>query len=283
MSDVVEDVVEAVERIPKADLNGTNKTQQWVILGVTAAVSAGAGATAAYFFLRYKIKAHYEELAKQEIDQSLAYMRHIRREKPEPGDILAQHEKEGAAAGDLAAKYEGIDPSEERVVEIFNPDGVTNVFDLDDESAQQMREKLNAFKEGDDPNSPKNGWDFETEKARRTANVPYVITEDEFFENASDKDQVSFTYFEGDGVLVDEQDKPVEDDSIVGSDNLTRFGQGTRDKNMVHVRNERLDLEFEIARSKGKYVVEVLGLGDDEDSLQHSGRRRPQRFRPDDD
>lgn len=286
MTDVVEEVTEAVDHLTSGNLNGTTKGQQAIVLGLVGGGAALVSGVATYFVtkrkLEGKLRLEYAEMARQEIEQSQAYMRFVR-EKPDPADILAAHE-DSAEAASITQKYAGIEPSEERIIEVKTEDGRTVKIDLDQQ--ETAREIVNAFSEGDDPTAPKNGWDYETEVARRSAEVPYVISEEEFFENADEKEQVSFTYFEGDGVLVDEQDKPVGDDdhvnSLVGADNLLRFGQGTKDKNMVHVRNDKLDMEFEIARSKGKYSVEVLGF-DDEDSLQHSGRRRPQRFRPDDD
>ena len=83
--------------------------------------------------------------------------------------------------------------------------------------------------------------------------------EQEFFlENENDLSQVSLTYFEPDAVLVDEQDRPFSDPSLVGTANL-RFGCGSKDVNIVYVHNPNIDVLFEIARSEMSYA-EVLGL-----------------------
>lgn len=92
---------------------------------------------------------------------------------------------------------------------------------------------------------------------------PYVITIDEFMEdNGYSKNTV--TYYEVDDVLVDEREMPIDDiENTVGTRNLDRFGQPggpSKDANMVHVRNERIDVDFEVLRAKGSYAEMVLGI-----------------------
>lgn len=92
---------------------------------------------------------------------------------------------------------------------------------------------------------------------------PYVINVDEFLTGEKDYEQVPYTYYEGDKVLVDSQDKAitaVEVSATVGHENLQRFGEQSEDEDSVYVRNDKLCLDFEIVRSHGKYSVEVLGL-----------------------
>jgi hypothetical protein len=93
-------------------------------------------------------------------------------------------------------------------------------------------------------------------------------------ENEPDHIQHTLTYFEGDDVLTDEEDQPInETDDTVGNANLLKFGHGSKDNNIVYVRNEKLDLDFEITRSKGSYIKEVLGF------IQHDDRKRVRSFR----
>lgn len=79
---------------------------------------------------------------------------------------------------------------------------------------------------------------------------PYVISPADF-DTEDDYEVYSLTYY-ADGVLVDEQNNPIEDvDAMVGRDSLTHFGEYEDDA--VHVRNEAMQCDFEILRDLSKY------------------------------
>lgn len=123
-------------------------------------------------------------------------------------------------------------------------------------------------------------WD-ETDEEDRTEDAPYILHQDEFFQNEKGYRQTSLTWFDGDKILVDEHDVPIyAPEKIVGN---LRFGRGTNDKDMVYIRNDRLDAEYEITRHPGHYTIEVMGLNEEEaaeqNELKHS--QRIHRFRMD--
>lgn len=129
-------------------------------------------------------------------------------------------------------------------------------------------------------------WDQDVEDARRAQlenGVPYVISEMEHEENAPGHEQATLTWYEKDQVLLDDKDEIVDNvDYVAGEDNLLRFGEGTMDKNLLYVRNDRITLDLEIIRSFGSYAEEVLGESPTE--LRHSsdsnrGRRPVRKFR----
>ena len=81
---------------------------------------------------------------------------------------------------------------------------------------------------------------------------PYVIPPDEFGEKLG-HETVSLTYY-ADGVLADEIDEPMDDDNInktVGREWVTHFGEYEDDS--VFVRNDDLELDFEILMDCRKY------------------------------
>lgn len=79
---------------------------------------------------------------------------------------------------------------------------------------------------------------------------PYVISPEEYGE-IDTYQQVSLTYF-SDGVLTDELNDPVEDvEDTVGFDSLNHFGDYEDDS--VHVRNDRLKIDYEILMVLSKY------------------------------
>ena len=119
-------------------------------------------------------------------------------------------------------------------------------------------------------------WDQEAEESSRHAESPYVISHDEFMENSFEHQQNSLTYYRGDDTLVDERDQPIDEvEAVVGMENLRLFGHGSRDSNIVYIRNERIELDFEVTQNRGKYGEEVLGFqhADFPNSRFRKGRR----------
>lgn len=73
---------------------------------------------------------------------------------------------------------------------------------------------------------------------------PYVISPDEFGE-LDEYDQISLTYYAGRQILVDEDGSVItNDDEIVGTESLSRFGEYEDDT--VFVRNDKLKCDYEI-------------------------------------
>lgn len=120
-------------------------------------------------------------------------------------------------------------------------------------------------------------FDYGAELAARSSEEPYVLSHDEYMANEFDYTQVDWTYFAGDGILVDSEERPVEDiRGTVGKENLKKFGHGSGDENIVFVRNEKREIEYEITRSSAKYTTTV-GF------LEHSDRPGVRKFRSYDD
>lgn len=115
--------------------------------------------------------------------------------------------------------------------------------------------------------------------ADRDPATPYIITKEEFYQNDPDNEQIAFTYFEGDGILVDDREEfnPIDNvDRVAGEDNLLHFGYGSGDEHIVYIRNETVDppMDLCITRSTGKYGDEVMQIGEEDGpSLQHSQKR----------
>lgn len=117
------------------------------------------------------------------------------------------------------------------------------------------------------------GWNYKKELASRTPNAPYIIHQDEHQQSEHGYEQVEYIYWDGDGVLTDSDNQPFLDSrSLVGSENL-KWGHGADDANLVHVRNDTLELEMSITRDPRSWE-EQDGL-DAEDTLRHSSQSRP--------
>ena len=104
-------------------------------------------------------------------------------------------------------------------------------------------------------------WDEELERRENEPDKPYVITLEEYMAGEKNYTQTALTYFDGDDVLADERDSIIEDiEATVGRENMLRFGHASNDRNLVYIRNDRIELDFEVVHSDGKYAEEVLGF-----------------------
>lgn len=124
---------------------------------------------------------------------------------------------------------------------------------------EEMAQAQNVFEDGPEGTVP---FDYMTEIPMRTPNAPYVVSIEEFMnQEAENYDQVTISYYAGDDVLANERDEMMDDpDGSVGLENLKKFGYGSSDPNSVYVRNDRLQLEFEVVRYEEKYSKVVMGL-----------------------
>jgi len=117
-------------------------------------------------------------------------------------------------------------------------------------------------------------WDYEEEKKTRDSLAPYVIHKDEFWSDEKNFDQHTWTFYEGDDVMIDEDDVIIYNhDQKLGE---LKFGHGSGDKDTVYIRNEKLRLEVEVLRDLGMYSIEVLGMEvdhGDEKNVEHSMKK----------
>jgi hypothetical protein len=103
-------------------------------------------------------------------------------------------------------------------------------------------------------------WDAEAEEANRDPAIPYVISYEEFMENAYEHSQTTLTYYEGDDVLCEADGSVVFDIEKIIGDNLGRFGHGSKEQNIVYIRNEVAEADYEVVKNTGNYADIVHGL-----------------------
>ncbi len=118
-------------------------------------------------------------------------------------------------------------------------------------------------------------WDYHKERQRRSPLRPYVIHYDE----RDEKPYVegTLTYYTEDDVLCNELDEVIaesERERLVGDANLEKFGHGSNDAQIVYIRNDALETQYEIVRSPNSYAKEVYGL----EHADTSRRRKKRRF-----
>lgn len=103
---------------------------------------------------------------------------------------------------------------------------------------------------------------------------PFIISVEDFMDD-DEYTRQTIVYYEEDDTLVDDRDQVIPDvEGTVGSDALTKFGTGSSDKDIVYVRNNALDTQFEVVRNKGSFTEVVLGY-------ESSEKQRPRKMRDD--
>lgn len=257
MEEAVDNVIDSVDVV-------SGRPAVYLAIGIV--VGAGAGGSIAWIVAKRRYQFKYETLAQQEIAEAKAFYNQLAKselnrsvDEPDEQELTQQ----GAEAASALMNYRG--------------DGaaVGDIVVVEETTEVEVRPQTsNVFER----NRADLVWDQDQEEAHRaTLNVdePYIICQKEYMENEDDYSQVSFTYFAEDDVLVDEKEKPIDlVDSVVGEDNLTRFGHGTTDNRIVLVRNDKLRMDFEVLKNDGSYSKEVLGF-------QHSDGPKVRKMRRD--
>lgn len=91
---------------------------------------------------------------------------------------------------------------------------------------------------------------------------PYEISRDDMGEAPVGWQGICITYYGGDNVLVDDQDDPIRDIlKTVGPINKENFATMSGKPYVRLVRNERLEVDFEIAYDPRAYADAVLNYG----------------------
>ena len=242
----------------------------------------GAGMLVGSLLERRVLEREYEERANREIEAARDYYKRVHKledySDPEALSKSLGYEIEQTPDPDLEAAMKALRAYTGHPEQVG--DTVQEGVDLEDqlpEVEEQLKEDSETGRLGENlfaAYSDKE-WDYEVEMSKRTnGGGPYVIHVDEFNANENEFEQAQLTYYEGDGVLADMRDDPIPAiDKVVGEGNLFRFGHGGADENTVYVRNEKMEMEWEITKSDGKFSEIVLGI------LSHADEYMPRRKR----
>lgn len=245
---VIEEVADQIEEVAEVTRRLTGREVGFFFggIGIGAAIGFGIG----YITQENKMATKYEKIAEGEIAE------------------MREHFRQKMVA--LQAREEGKRP----LAEIVEEAGYVSTDAEEPESEEETpgedpveKVKRNIFQERMELDQ---SWDYAVEAKRRAQNpgVPYVIHVEEHRENTPEHEQVTFTFYEEDGVLCDVRDQIVDDpEGVVGLGNLQRFGEGSLDPSIVYVRNDRLTLDIEICLNPKSYAEDVHGL-------RHSDERR---------
>jgi len=251
--------------------------QKGVQIGLASTASLLSGAAVGFAVATQRAEKKWEKILDEEIEKAKVHysLKHKVGEFADPvklaesvGAEVVEEETVEYTEGDAKAALQALRNYKGEAREDDDPDPET-----DKEAEELIEEEIRQSKTNSIFENAPEEFDWDEEMAKREASdtEPFVITSEEFLEGTAEYETQSLTYFEGDSVLADEKDQMVDVDSIVNSDNL-RFGYGSKDPNIVYVRNPRIELDMEIVRSEGSYAQEVLGFVE-EDEMRHSGGR----------
>lgn len=118
----------------------------------------------------------------------------------------------------------------------------------------------------------------------RDAHGPYTISMEEYMDEDGEKPYTNteVTWFEGDDVLVDVLGTEIPDkDGNLGTKFRDQFGRGSKDPSVVYLRNERLELDFEVTKDERTYLEGVLKILPQEKA--EASMYKPRKMRESDD
>jgi hypothetical protein len=167
-------------------------------------------------------------------------------------DIASVNEMTTRRINEMKQAIMDVDDEEENV-EISTTEDIEDISDEELKTNERIVMQYNKAvrKEGE----------VESIRPKPTKAMIYVISQEEFMEEG-DYDKVSLEYFEGDKVLVDDRDIPVDDpDSIIGEGTLDDFAI-SEDAEM-YVRNDNISVDYELTKSEGSYRDFIDGPQDE--------------------
>lgn len=252
-------------------------TLEEVVSDIAPAVSSGGkyalmaagvifGASVSYLATKYYLERKYADMAEREIEEIRELYFEKKRQEKNGGETL------NVQKPNLTKLMEDLEYRQaEREQEIIN--GPEPMVVPPDEPVQEDNDVVlrNTFE-------AESSWNWEAENSLRESldpGVPYVIHRDEFFNNENNWDQAHYTYYEKDDILADDHDAPADDqDALVGLVNLTKFGHGSFDPNVVYVRNPELEIEIAVVCTDESFQKDQHG---DDDQPPSDPRKRRSR------
>lgn len=204
------------------------------------------------------------------------------KEEADVAVVLPFDKEEASLLTDEQAEAMGLTGSMREIVEqrLAMPGGADRLLESLINDPITEEEVTNVYPEYSNVFSDNYGvWDYETEHAQRTEEAPYVIHADEFAANEKKYHQQSLIWYEGDEIMTDEDNNPfMRHGEYLGE---LKFGHGSRSEDVVFIRNDKMEGEYEVVRNYSSYAKEVLGVEAEEqyeqEEIRHS--QQPMRLR----
>lgn len=226
----------------------TAPVPRWVAF-VAVASSTTAAVAGTYVVLKRQFEEEYQSRLEKEIRDTKVFVMH-------KAAIKEQTVEE------LDAEIEATVSEAVELMKDYNPDA----------RVEGYKDNLREITKNVFTNASTRELEPEEILARNTLE-PYIVSEDEFAEG--EYITVNLEYYLDDQCLITTEDTQLVDnvDKIVGEENLTKFGHGSGDPTLVYVRNDVLEVDYEITKCEGSYAQIHLG-GGIEHSAESFDRRR---------
>lgn len=242
-----------------------------LLLGSAAGVLAGGGAT--YLVLRRTMERRFNHHLDMEVAEVKRYY------GEEVAGIKAEYNgRVKAALSDLSdtghpfvgephersvvASGSGDEDDGEAALGTAEPDpaeGLDDGADDGDPDAEGEDEEADQLDEAGDDVQPDQAVHA---PLRRDINRPYVISAEEFGETPPGWQQLTITYFAKDKVLVDDKNEPIQlINKTTGPLSPLSFGGVSGDAHLCYVRNQLLEIDFEIVLDRRAYADVILHYG----------------------
>ena len=231
------------------------------------ALGMGVGAITGYFVAKRVLETKYSKIADAEIDemrehyQAKARALEAEAAKRPVEEIVKErgYSESNDEAPPMAVQPPAQSPLTAEEIEEAEDGGDPPHWDPEREEKSETR---NLFQEVEVTHV----WDWHEERKKRSPDIPYVIHYDERFETEEYSD-VTLTFYDGDGVICNERDEivdPNDIDRLLGEKNLNRFGHGSNDASIVYIRNDELQIIYEVIKTPNSYAEEVHGFSHDD-------------------
>lgn len=215
-----------------------------------ALVVGGAlvGGAATYFATRGLLKKRYIEMADNEIGSMKAvFDKHIAKLESE------KKEQEEKLEEDLT------DPEKHPVYAATTIESEQEYEDIL-KKRREARKEYDAIVKSGGYSTIKKDDEWKGKEPERDKFYPYIITFDEFYEDNPEYSKTSITYYKEDDTLLDDAEGIIPNHiDIVGPEALDFFGWKSKDPLVVHVRNEKIETDFEVTLDEGSYAETILG------------------------
>lgn len=235
--------------------------------------SAAVGGAVGFVVAQRMLEAKFQEQLEAELQESRAYFQQMYSTpvfEAEKSDDDALLEDVRDATDEVDGMPEDVVGRALTAISTYNPEDPEETVEVRDRKDPVI---INTF----DHHTPPGDEVLGALMADRDISKPYIITKTEYYENEPDHEQVPFTYWEGDDILVNDRDEfnPIENqEAVAGEENLLRFGYGSGDEDILYIRNEAMNppMDLCITKSTGKYAVEVMAI-DEGPHLEHTHRK----------
>jgi len=98
----------------------------------------------------------------------------------------------------------------------------------------------------------------------KESDEPYLLTEEEYQNDNGEIRQEPLIYWAIDSQLTDVANNLIENPKkVVGSTTLTKFGFIQSDPDILYVRNNKRNIDYEISKVEKSYKEEVVGVDDE--------------------